>query len=94
MLKNKNMNYKNIHLILLLFLSISMSAQERKVFEKKINNIDNYSFQEIDFFVTKKKIKLGGTLITPKTEYSKIVIIASGSGRNTRYSHSGLQKVF
>lgn len=77
---------KNILLILLLSFNIS-NSQEIFKNEKKIDNPENYIFEEINFSVTKKNIKMGGTLITPKSDFSKIVVIAAGAGRNTRHSH-------
>ena len=62
-------------------------SQEIFDFEKEINSLENYHSKEINFLDTKESIKLSGTLITPKTNYSKIVIIAPGSGKDTRHSH-------
>jgi len=62
-----------------------MNAQEMNVYEKPIKNISSYNFEEIDFY--DKKTKLSGTLISPKTDYDKIVIITPGTGADTRHSH-------
>ena len=77
---------KILLLILILFQNVTF-CQEILERESKIKNTENYYLNEIDFFVTKKNIKIGGTLITPKSDYSKIVIIAAGSGKDTRHSH-------
>jgi alpha-beta hydrolase superfamily lysophospholipase len=63
-------------------------------YEQEINNKENYNFQELDFQNTEENIKLSGTLLTPKTNYDKIVIIVPGSGRDTRYAHFILAEEF
>lgn len=79
---------KNLIILILFFLFHNIIyCQEILEHEREINNVENYYFNEIDFLVTKKNIKMGGTLITPKSYYSKIVIIAAGSGKDTRHSH-------
>ena len=85
---------KKAILILLILLSNKSIGQDFLVFEKKINNEENYNFQNIDFFDTEENIKLSGTLISPKSDYSKIVIIAPGSGKDTRNSHYILTEEF
>ncbi|WP_055448667.1 alpha/beta hydrolase [Lacinutrix mariniflava] len=75
-------------LILMFILSFNVGfGQEIFDFEKEIDSLENYHSQEINFLDTKENIKLSGTLITPKTNFSKIVIIAPGSGKDTRHSH-------
>jgi len=74
----------------LIFLLVSFSILNSQTifdFEKEITDKKKYSFQEIEFEDSDKKIKLFGTLITPKTNFDKIIIIAPGSGRDTRHSH-------
>lgn len=56
-------------------------------YEREINNKENYNFQEIDFQNIDENITISGTLIIPKTNFDKIVIIVPGSGKDTRYSH-------
>lgn len=80
-------NMKNIVILIIFLFGNTLFSQEILEHEKEINNKEDYNFNEVDFFVTKKNIKMGGTLITPKTDYSKIVIIAAGSGKDTRNSH-------
>ena len=77
---------KNLSLIFLL-LSLSSKSQIPFEYEKEISNPENYNFQEVDFQNQDEKIKLSGTLITPKSDFDKIVIIVPGSGKDTRYSH-------
>lgn len=78
---------KNI-LFLIIILSVNLSkSQQILKGETTIKSPENYIFKEINFSVSKKNIKMCGTLITPKSEYSTIVIVAAGAGRDTRYSH-------
>jgi len=71
--------------ILLIFLSFLTIAQEMNDHEKAIQNPADYIFHKIDFM--DHKTQLSGTLITPKGDYNKVVIIAPGSGRDTRNCH-------
>lgn len=56
-------------------------------FWKKIENLEQYGSKDINFIDTNESITLSGTLIFPKKEYSKIVVITPGSGKDTRESH-------
>ena len=78
-----------IHIIFLTFLTMFLNGFSQNMFdyEQEINSKENYNFQEVDFQNTDENIKLSGTLIAPKTNYDKIVIIVPGSGRDTRYAH-------
>lgn len=78
---------KKVILIILILISNKIMGQDDFVSGKQINQPNNYNFQEIDFFDSGEKIKLFGTLITPKHEYSKIIIIAPGSGKGKRNCH-------
>ena len=69
-------------------------SQNMFEYEQEINNKENYKFREVDFQNTDENIKLSGTLITPKTNYNKIVVIVPGSGRDTRYAHFVLAEEF
>lgn len=76
--------------LLLLLLSSSYSnAQNFFSYEKEISNKENYNFEDIRFVNPDKKVKivLTGTLITPKSDYDKVVIIMPGTGMDTRNSH-------
>lgn len=68
-------------------MSLTVSGQKIFDYEREINNKENYNFQEIEFENTTEEITLLGTLITPKTEFDKVVIIVPGSSLDTRYSH-------
>lgn len=80
--------------IILILLSYKSIGQDVLVLGKKISNESNYYFQDLDFYDTEENIKLSGTLITPKFDYSKIIIIAPGSGKDTRDSHYILAEEF
>ncbi len=74
-------------LIIVLFLSNISFGQEMFDYEKKIQNIENYNSIDLEFTNSKDKIKLYGTLIEPKSQYDKILIIVPGAGMDTRNSH-------
>jgi len=65
-------------------------AQKMFEYEKDISNKQNFNVTDIVFKVPFKKkdsIKFYGSLITPKANFDKAVIIVPGSGADTRYSH-------
>ncbi len=74
-------------LIIVLFLSYVSFGQEMFDHEKKIQNIENYNSFDLEFTNSKDKIKLYGTLVEPKSQYDKILIIVPGAGMDTRNSH-------
>ena len=74
-------------LIIVLFLSNISFGQEMFDYEKKIQNIENYNSIDLEFTNSKDKIKLYGTLVEPKSQYDKILIIVPGAGMDTRNSH-------
>ena len=74
-------------LIIVLFLSYVSFGQEMFDYEKKIQNIENYNSIDLEFTNSKDKIKLYGTLVEPKSQYDKILIIVPGAGMDTRNSH-------
>lgn len=78
---------KKISVILFLLLSLNLFSQEILFYEKEISNKENYEFYDFTVLQKKDNIKLTGTLITPKTNYDKIVFIVPGSGEDTRNSH-------
>jgi hypothetical protein len=73
--------------ILFLLLSFNVFSQEIMFYEKEISNRENYEFYDYTVLQKKDNIKFSGTLITPKTNYDKIVFIVPGSGKDTRNSH-------
>ncbi|TVZ57352.1 pimeloyl-ACP methyl ester carboxylesterase [Lutibacter sp. Hel_I_33_5] len=84
---------RNIFLIFFLIFSV-LSSNAQNVFshEKEITPEIDFSFSEINFHNSHDNLWLSGTLITPKTDYKKIVVIVPGSGKDTRNSHYKLTK--
>jgi len=88
MTSNRICHIFKIVLVTLIFISANqLIAQKSNDFEKELQNADRYNFEEINFIDAEDNTKLSGTLIFPKTDYSKIVVIVPGSGKNTRNSH-------
>lgn len=83
----------NIVVILLFTVHLSV-CQTIFSHERQIKNIENYISKEIGFYNSIDNIKIFGTLITPKSEYKKIIIIVPGSGKDTRNSHYKLTEEF
>lgn len=78
-------------ILLFLFLSfIKINGQTIFEYEREINEKENYNFKEIEFQNTDESFTLSGTLITPKLNFDKLVILVPGSGKDTRYSHPKL----
>lgn len=84
---------KPIFLLLLISFS-NMYSQNIFEYEREIADKEKYIFQEIEFENTDDRIKLFGTLITPKSDFDKIIIIVPGSGKDTRYSHPKMAEFF
>jgi len=84
------------HIVFLTFLTMLLNGFSQNMFdyEQEISNKGNYNFQEVNFQNIDEKIKLSGTLVTPKSDFDKIIIIVPGSGRDTRYSHFVLAEEF
>lgn len=78
---------KKNSVILFLLLSLNLFSQEIMFYEKEISNKDNYEFYDYTVLQKKDNINLTGTLITPKTNYDKIIFIVPGAGKDTRNSH-------
>lgn len=74
-------------LILFMLFSNNIHAQEIMPYEGEISNSDEYVFHEIDVSQEKEGFKLSGTLITPSTDYEKVVILVPGAGKDSRHSH-------
>lgn len=79
--------FKKLILVLLFISFNKINSQNNSDFGKGIKDIERYNSQEIDFIDSEENVKLSGTLIFPKTNYSKIVVITPGSGQNNRNSH-------
>lgn len=78
---------KQYFLLILLICSLIGNSQDIYEYEKEIRNKENYISTIINFQNTDEDLKISGTLLTPKTDFSKIVIIVPGSGKDTRYAH-------
>lgn len=78
---------KQTLILYLLILPFGSFSQNIFDYEQEIAQKENYNFQEINFQNVTDNIKLSGTLITPKSNFNKIVIIVPGSGKDTRYAH-------
>ena len=92
MKKIKTVNVSNvaIQFVILLHFLIPFNkiySQNKSDFGKEINSIEKYNLKEINFMDSEENVKLSGTLLFPKINYSKIVIITPGSGQNNRDSH-------
>jgi alpha/beta superfamily hydrolase len=86
--KNILVKKYKIQIILILILSSNLiRAQELYSYEKKVSNIENYISTEIESKNTDANIIIKGTLIEPKKNYNKIIIVVPGSGKDTRNSH-------
>ncbi|MGO3181893.1 MAG: alpha/beta hydrolase [Aequorivita sp.] len=85
---------KRIFLLLLLVFPLIGNSQDMFEYEREVSNKSNYDFQEIEFQNSEENIKLSGTLITPKSDFDKIVIIVPGSDPSTRYAHFILTEEF
>lgn len=81
-------------LILLILLVQPTNAQEIFKYEKKIELSEEYNRQEIKFKNSEDGVELSGTLIYPKQEFNKVVIIVPGSGKDTRHSHFKVAKEY
>lgn len=80
-------SYKKTILILAIFFHVLGYSQDIFEYEKKITDNAKYNFEEINFQQTEENIRLSGTLISPITNFEKVVIIIPGSGKDTRNSH-------
>ncbi|MBU2928203.1 alpha/beta hydrolase family protein [Winogradskyella psychrotolerans] len=80
---------KKTSIILFLFISNFIFSQEELNNEKGIKNIQNYNTKEISKKVN-EKITIFGTLITPKSDYNKILVIISGTGKISQKAHNYL----
>ncbi len=78
---------RNGILIALLMWCCISYAQEILQHEKKIDIAQKYLSRDINFMNATDKTILSGTLLEPKTDYKKIVVIIPGSGKDTRHSH-------
>jgi len=69
---------------------MTIFSQEIFENEKEIRTPEKYNFEEIQINTSKDGVKLFGTLITPKNDFKKIIIIVSGTGKISQYAHNFL----
>jgi len=88
-------NYMQIINSILIFLfATGCYSQDFFPYEKVIENKDKYNYYDISSSQEKDNFILRGTLITPKTDFEKVVVIVPGSGNDTRNSHFVLAEDF
>lgn len=80
---------KKIPIIILLFISSLTFCQEKFNNEKEIENIQNYEVEEISKTID-DNITIFGTLLTPQSEFDKILVIISGTGTISQNAHNYL----
>lgn len=85
---------KKIIVMSLLLVCTFVNGQIIFSHESEIKGIENYNSYELDFFNHTDRLRLSGTLLSPKNPYKKIVIIVPGSGKDTRYAHHQLANEF
>lgn len=85
---------KSFFIIALLLVCDIINAQSIFSNERMIDAAIEFNDEEIVFFNQKDALWLSGTLLSPKTNYKKIVIIVPGSGKDTRHSHYKLTQEF
>lgn len=78
---------KNLLLIITLLFSNVSICQEIFENEKKLDSIEKYNSKEVKI---SNDIELFGTLVTPKTNFNKILIIVPGTGNVSQYGHNYL----
>lgn len=89
---------KKLFTPVLIFVSMTFFSQEIFENERPISNIERYNIELIqietfDYFespTAKEQIILKGTLITPKNEFDKILVIVSGTGKISQNAHNYL----
>lgn len=96
-MKNKSLQHikpemRRFYFLLMLFQMFILNVTSQNIFEyeRAISNKDIYELYDLDFNNASEKIKLSGTLVTPKSDFEKIIIIVPGSGKDTRNSHPKL----
>ena len=80
---------KKTSIILFLFISNFILCQEKFNNEKEIKNIQNYNVEEINKTIN-EMITISGTLLTPKSDFNKILVIISGTGKISQKAHNYL----
>jgi len=78
---------KQFFSILTFLFTLFLNAQDNFKYEKVLNDTTLFDIEEINFQNVNENIKLTGTLLKPKSDFDKILIIVPGSGKDTRHSH-------
>tara|TARA_B110000908_G_C10163600_1_gene407267 strand:- start:39 stop:1052 length:1014 start_codon:yes stop_codon:yes gene_type:complete len=80
---------KKASIILFIFISNFIFCQEKFNNEREIENIQNYDIEKISKKID-EKTTIFGTLLTPKSDFNKILVIISGTGKITQKAHNYL----
>ena len=81
---------KKLLIVTLLLLSNLIFSQDGYYGnEKEIANIEKYYKEEIEFEIN-NEIRISGTLLKPKNEFDKILVIISGTGQISQNAHNNL----
>jgi len=80
---------KSISIILVLLISQLIFSQEKFDNEKEIRNIGNYKVEEVSKKID-ESVTIFGTLLTPKPQFDRIVVIVSGTGKISQKAHNYL----
>lgn len=73
--------------IIICIISCNCSAQVSFPYEKELEEKENYRYYDISSYQEKDHFTLRGSLITPLTDFDKVVVIVPGSGKDTRNCH-------
>ena len=73
--------------MLFILFPFALVAQEIYTYEDKIGNRERFNSKEVEFINPTDSVRLSGTLLFPKVEFNKLIIIVPGSGKDTRHSH-------
>ncbi|UMB61187.1 lysophospholipase [Lutibacter sp. A80] len=80
---------KKVSIILFFFISNFIFSQGKFNNEKEIKNIQDYNIEEISKTIN-ETITIFGILLTPKSNYNKILVIVSGTGKISQKAHNYL----
>ena len=79
---------KNLFTLILFMSVLILNGQEIYEYEAEIIDKQKYIFEEIEVLNSTDKINLFGTLVMPKKEFKKVIIIVNGTGPHSRYAHN------
>lgn len=78
---------KSIFSLYMLSLSFSCLGQNIPSHEREVAYPKRYNLIDIEFENVEEKFTLSGTLITPKVDFDKVVVIVPGTGKDGRNTH-------